>query len=77
MENCGFPTEVTFLGFNIGPQGVGMEENRVSAVSEWPEPDLVKALQRFLGLANFYQRLIKRYSTMRPLLFFCSVPSAL
>lgn len=34
---------------------VNMKEKKVSAVSKWPEPTLVKELQRFLGLADFYQ----------------------
>lgn len=51
-------TELTFLSYHTGPVGVGMEENKVSAVSEWPQPTSVKQLQRFLGFAYFYCRFI-------------------
>uniref|UniRef100_A0A9J8CJF5 Chromo domain-containing protein n=1 Tax=Cyprinus carpio carpio TaxID=630221 RepID=A0A9J8CJF5_CYPCA len=34
----------------------------VRAVAEWPPPDSRKALQRFLGFANFYRRFIRNFS---------------
>lgn len=51
-------------GYRIGLPGVGLEDNMVSAMFEWPEPDTVKGLQRFLGFGNFYRRFICRYSSV-------------
>lgn len=61
-------TELLFLNYHIGPRGVGMETNKVSTMSEWPEPNTVKQLQRFLGFTNFYQRFIRGYSSVAALL---------
>ncbi len=41
-----------------------MDPDRVQAVVDWPTPDSRKALQRFLGFANFYRRFIRRFSQL-------------
>ena len=32
-----------------------MEEEKVKEVLEWPTPKLVKDVQKFLGLVNYYR----------------------
>lgn len=54
--------EILFLGCRIGPLGVNMEEIKVTAVSEWSEPDSVKQLQQFLGFTNVYLCFIQGFS---------------
>ncbi|KAI2646367.1 Transposon Tf2-8 polyprotein [Labeo rohita] len=41
-----------------------MDQGKVDAIQNWPQPDSIKALQRFLGFANFYRRFIKDYSSI-------------
>lgn len=50
--------ELLSLDYRMGPQDISMEDKKVSAVSEWPRPTSIKALQWFLGLGNFYNRFI-------------------
>lgn len=65
MEKCAFHrTSTTFLGYIISPEGVTMDENKVKAVLEWPQPSTLKELQRFLGFANFYRRFIRNFSSV-------------
>ncbi|XP_053530636.1 uncharacterized protein LOC128628963 [Ictalurus punctatus] len=52
---------ITFLRYVISPEGVAMDQSKVRAVVEWPTPRTVEELQRFLGFANFYQRLIRDF----------------
>lgn len=47
-------TQTTFLGYNICHQGVEMDVSKIQAVTEWPKPNTVMELQRFLSFANFY-----------------------
>lgn len=62
-KKCEFhKSEIAFLGYRIGLGGVAMDDRKVKAVTEWPEPKTVKELQRFLGFTNFYQRFIKNFS---------------
>ncbi|KAI2645073.1 Transposon Tf2-8 polyprotein [Labeo rohita] len=51
-------------GYNINSEGVLMDQGKVDAIQNWPQPDSIKALQRFLGFANFYRRFIKDYSSI-------------
>ncbi|CCO31697.1 Retrotransposable element Tf2 155 kDa protein type 1 [Rhizoctonia solani AG-1 IB] len=48
-----FVTEVTHIGV-VTPEGISMEQEKVKAIQEWPEPRNVKQVQSFLGFANFY-----------------------
>jgi hypothetical protein len=59
-EKCQFhQEEVSFLGYQIGQQGVMMDERKVDAVRSWPVPTTIKGLQHFWRFVNFYRRLIK------------------
>lgn len=68
-KKCHFFTDqVEFLGFIVSGTGVSMDPRRVSTVKEWPEPETYRAVQQFLGFANFYRRFIHSYSRIvRPL----------
>ncbi len=57
-------TSTSFLGYIISQEGVAMDENKVRAVLEWPQPHTVKELQRFLGFANFYRWFIRNFSAV-------------
>ena len=39
-----------------------MDQSKVQAIQDWPEPQKVKDIQSFLGFANFYRRFISDYS---------------
>ena len=39
-----------------------MEEKRIKAVKEWPEPKSVKDIEMFQGFRNIYKRFITNFS---------------
>ncbi len=64
-EKCAFHAQsVPFLGYILSSEGVRMDPAKVQAVIDWPTPDSRKALQRFLGFANFYRRFIRNFSQL-------------
>ncbi|KAI2666212.1 Transposon Tf2-6 polyprotein [Labeo rohita] len=64
-EKCVFHAQsVPFLGYIVSAEGVRMDSDKVQAVVNWPTPDSRKALQRFLGFANFYRRFIRNFSQL-------------
>ncbi|KAI7805934.1 Pol polyprotein [Triplophysa rosa] len=61
-EKCEFHADtVSFLGHIISPRGIEPDPAKIKAVAEWSTPDSRKALQRFLGFANFYRRFIRGF----------------
>ena len=53
---------VKFLGSIITTDGIQMDDEKVKAIREWPEPRNLKEVQAFLRFANFYQRFKQGYS---------------
>ncbi len=61
-EKCEFHAKsVSFLGFIVSAGEIKPDPAKVEAVAKWPVPDTRKALQRFLGFANFYRRFIRNF----------------
>src|SRR5882724_9910445 len=62
-EKCLFHMQkIEFLGFMVTPTGISMNMAKTDAVSIWPTPINLKAVQAFLGFANFYCRFIMGFS---------------
>ena len=57
-----------FLGQVISSKGIKVTHDKVKAVKLWPKPKMVRDIQDFLGLANFYQRFIKGFTGIARLL---------
>lgn len=65
LEKCVFCTDhVIFLGFIVSSKGVHVDEEKVKAIREWPLPKNVSEVRSFHGLASFYRRFVKDFSTL-------------
>lgn len=57
VDKCSFGlSEMEFLGFTINKDGIKPTNEKVKAIIEFPKPETIVELRRFLGLVNFYRR---------------------
>ncbi|KAH9649251.1 hypothetical protein KPL70_025912 [Citrus sinensis] len=69
LKKCTFCTDkLVFLGFVVSAQGIQVDEEKVRAIQEWPSPTSVSNVRSFHGLASFYRRFLKDFSTLAALL---------
>ena len=54
--------KIEFLGFMVTPTGISMDTAKTDTVSIWLTLTNLKAVQAFLGFANFYCRFIVGFS---------------
>ncbi|MBW0581243.1 hypothetical protein O181_120958, partial [Austropuccinia psidii MF-1] len=55
-------SSVEYLGYVVSSEGLKMNQAKVRQILNWPPPRNLKAIQSFLGFANFYRCFIKNYS---------------
>ncbi|MBW0589666.1 hypothetical protein O181_129381 [Austropuccinia psidii MF-1] len=55
-------SSVEYLGYVSSSEGLKMDQAKFQQILNWPPPRNLKALQSFLGFANFSCRYIKNYS---------------
>jgi hypothetical protein len=60
--------ELEYLGHKISAAGVLPLPSHVAAIQDFPRPTIIKELQAFLGMVNFYRRFLPSIArTLRPL----------
>ncbi len=56
--------EVVFLGHKVDAKGIHSVPEKVQSVQEAPTPTSVMELKAYLGLLNFYNRVLPNFSTL-------------
>ena len=59
---CFFQHQVKFLGHIVSKDGVGVDPQKTSVISQWPFPKTVSELRGFLGLCSYYRSFCKGFA---------------
>ncbi|GBG81561.1 hypothetical protein CBR_g32552 [Chara braunii] len=61
-------TQVLYLGHVLDGDGIKPEDSKIAAIRDWPTPRTLTELCSFLGLANYYRKFVRNFSTIVALL---------
>lgn len=65
VKKCFFMTnKVLFLGFVVSKDGILVDESKVEAIKNWPQPRSLHDVRSFHGLVYFYRRFIQNFSSI-------------
>ena len=66
-EKCQFgQQEVRYLGHIISQDGVSIDQEKISAMVQWPRPNNPRAMRGFLGLTGYYRKFNRVLAKLQP-----------
>ena len=57
-----FKQQINYLGHVVSKEGVSTNPDKITAVTEWPQPTTVTEVRSFLGFVSYYRKFTPNFS---------------
>ena len=57
-------SEVRYLGFVVNEKGLNVDPEKIEAIINYPVPNTVRKVRRFMGMVSWYRKFIPNYATI-------------
>ncbi|XP_060187625.1 probable LRR receptor-like serine/threonine-protein kinase At3g47570 [Lycium barbarum] len=65
FSRCDFwLSSIAFLGHIVSKDGIMVDPKKIEAIRDWARPTSVTEIQSFVGLASYYHRFVKEFSSI-------------
>ena len=65
LSKCSFwQRKIGFLGHVVSEAGVAVDQEKITAISEWPTPKSATEIRSFLGLAGYYRKYVNSFASI-------------
>lgn len=65
LDKCQFVrSELRYLGYVVDDSGLHVDPEKVQSIVNFPRPQKVREVRRFLGMASWYRRFVQNFSTL-------------